>query len=115
MRILSGFVITALLLHLQCAGSCVFDSFASKTPPCHKHGHPQQKSQEPARDSSGPCDQVQLNGAKSGAAGKSVLQCAAVPQISAVSLAPDTSGTPLVPLTSDLIWTPAVPLSALRI
>jgi hypothetical protein len=86
MKILSGLVIAALLLHLQCGSFCLQNSFnlkieaasTSPEPPCHKHAENPSKGQSPARDGNGPCSSGSAAESKLSTGGKVAFQFTAI-------------------------------------
>lgn len=62
---LAGLLIIILMLHLQCGGSCLLESFGAKAnvaspssePPCHQHSETPPKDKIPAHDGNSPCNQ----------------------------------------------------------
>jgi hypothetical protein len=67
MKSFCGLIAVLLVLHLQCGGSCLVESFATPQaastagqPPCHHQGGVPSKSPAPSRQTSGPCSQTSI-------------------------------------------------------
>ena len=78
-------LIAALVVHLQCGGSCLAETLNSQTagasssvePPCHEHQQPTDSPQQ-NHDRFNSCSQGPLIEAKGGASGKGMLNVAAI-------------------------------------
>src|ERR1051326_7215951 len=76
-----------MLLHLQCGGSCLVDSFGGSIhsvapdsePSCHHHQDvPENKDQQSSHDANAPCSRGQLIESKTYDAGKILLPIAGI-------------------------------------
>jgi hypothetical protein len=122
MKYLGMLLIVALVVHLQCGGSCIAETMTSKTaaptssldPPCHEHQQPND-SPEQNQDGFNACSQGSFIEAKAGATGKALLNVPMIlPLVShAVSAEAPFTHLSIINPTSTLV--PTVATSVLRI
>ena len=119
MKSVGAVLIAVLILHLQCAGSCLAESLgstalappATEQPPCHKHAETPSDKSQPSHDRNELCTQGPV------IAGKVVFQSVAVlPAVSPNLLQPRITTTrQLIQERPAGIVTSPVPISILRI
>ena len=126
MKILSGVLVAALVLHLQCGGSCLLNSSgraaialastSSPEPPCHQHAEMPSRDHAPKHDSNSPCDQGSLTQSTLSAAAKTGLNVVGVlpPGIETV-VARDSATCLYRPEKPPDVRSASVPISVLRI
>jgi hypothetical protein len=122
-KTLCGLLITVLLLHLQCGGSCLLDSFGTKAnmtstssePPCHQHSETPLKDQAPTHDGNSLC-QGPITASKLSNGMKVTLVAAAVAPVAIETPALGSSGiTRFLAVQPPHLSSPLNRLSVLRI
>ena len=122
MRILSGLLITVLLLHAQCGGSCLLESFGGRTnttpapaaPACHQHTQVPSKGRQAPQENNTPCSQRSLI-ESSPITGKVILQFVAVLPAVIASFESRDAALHWVMFENAHVSPVSVPISVLRI
>ncbi|HYR44624.1 MAG TPA: hypothetical protein VER98_16455 [Terriglobia bacterium] len=124
MKTLCGLLVTVLLAHLVCGGSCLAESFGVNThatstntaPPCHKAAEIPSKSPQPSDERSGVCSQGPLVESKLSIGGIVVLQSTAVLPASIFIVQPsDSAIAESIPENPPGVLRLLIPISILRI
>ena len=124
MKTLCALLIGVLVLHLQCDGSCLAESFSSTVdatpagmePPCHKPADVPSDIPQPSHEGNSACSQGPLIESKVSASGKTALQLAAVlPATVGVIALNDPFVPGFTPENLPSVWSPLIPPSILRI
>jgi hypothetical protein len=124
MKILCSLLITVLVMHLECGGSCFAESFGAKAhaaatntePPCHKAAEKPSNSPQPSDAHNSVCSQGPLIESKLSVGGKPLLQSTAVlPALTFVLQPGDSSIRQYVPKNPPGLVPLLVPASILRI
>lgn len=124
MKTVCSILITVLILHLQCNGSCLAESLNSMThaaaaagePPCHKHSDlPTQNPQAPHEDAN-TCSQGPVIESKTAGSAKDVLPLtAALPAAAPAITLAERSVSRVIVENPSRVWSPSIPISILRI
>lgn len=124
MKSLCTVLIAVLVLHLQCGGSCLAESFGSaahplpagEEPPCHQNAEFPSDSPKPSHQANNPCGQGPIIQSKLTISGKIALQFAAVLPVMVPVI---TVNHPIVhqsvPADPSAVLSPPIPFSILRI
>ena len=124
MKTVCSILITVLILHLQCNGSCLAESLNSMThaaaaasePPCHKHSDlPTQNPQAPHEDAN-TCSQGPVVESKTTVSAKDVLPLTAALPMAVPAIALAQQSVPrIIAENPSRVWSPPIPISILRI